>query len=124
MDMKVDGYSQTHLLDDTEFIRRFVVALSDQIGMTIVNGPTVHSFKEASRGGESGLSAYAIIAESHIAVHTWPELDYVRTDISSCKGFDGAKAREFVVSYLIMGEPAYHSLDTSRPAPPVGVAIS
>ena len=119
MDMKFDGVSRCNLLDDTEFVRRFVVGLARHIGMTIVNGPTVHSFKETRRGSDSGLSAYAIIAESHIAVHTWPEIDYVRTDISSCRDFDGAKAVEFVVDYLKISETAYQNLDTARPSVPM-----
>jgi S-adenosylmethionine decarboxylase proenzyme len=31
-----------------------------------------------------GLTAVAILAESHLAVHTWPEHDYVAIDIYTC----------------------------------------
>ncbi len=31
-----------------------------------------------------GLSGVVIIAESHLAVHTWPELDYAAVDIFTC----------------------------------------
>lgn len=33
-----------------------------------------------------GISAYAIITTSHIAIHTWPEYGYAAVDIFSCKG--------------------------------------
>lgn len=31
-----------------------------------------------------GLSGVIVIAESHIAVHTWPEKDYAAIDIFTC----------------------------------------
>ena len=37
---------------------------------------------------KKGITGVQIIAESHIFIHTWPELDYVRVEISSCKFFD------------------------------------
>jgi S-adenosylmethionine/arginine decarboxylase-like enzyme len=119
MDLKIDGYSMSRLLDNTEFVRSFIVSLAHHIGMTIVNGPTVHSFKESSKGSESGLSAYAIIAESHIAIHTWPEIDYVRTDVSSCNEFDSQSAESFVCERLSIAEPSYIKADPDRPCPPL-----
>jgi len=31
-----------------------------------------------------GITGFILLAESHIAIHTWPELDYVAIDIFSC----------------------------------------
>src|SRR5689334_4551791 len=31
-----------------------------------------------------GLSAVAVIAESHLAIHTWPEYGYVAADFFTC----------------------------------------
>ena len=31
-----------------------------------------------------GLAAVALLAESHLSVHTWPEADYVAADIFTC----------------------------------------
>ncbi len=39
----------------------------------------VHPFGEGA-----GVSGVAIIAESHITVHTWPELGYVAADVFTC----------------------------------------
>ncbi|MEC7489134.1 MAG: adenosylmethionine decarboxylase [Pseudomonadota bacterium] len=39
----------------------------------------VHEF-----GGEGGISGVAVLAESHISVHTWPELDYAAFDVFMC----------------------------------------
>ena len=35
-------------------------------------------------GKEQGISGIAILAESHISVHTWPERDYMAFDIFMC----------------------------------------
>lgn len=31
-----------------------------------------------------GLTGFVLLAESHISIHTWPEMDYVAIDIFSC----------------------------------------
>lgn len=31
-----------------------------------------------------GITGFILLAESHISIHTWPELDYVAIDIFSC----------------------------------------
>jgi S-adenosylmethionine decarboxylase len=39
-------------------------------------------------GFDGGVSIIAILEESHIALHTWPESDYATVDIYTC-GVDG-----------------------------------
>jgi|GEM_PF-1467649 len=34
--------------------------------------------------GHGGITGYALLAESHISVHTWPERDYVAIDVFMC----------------------------------------
>lgn len=31
-----------------------------------------------------GITGFILLAESHISIHTWPELDYIAIDIFSC----------------------------------------
>ena len=33
-----------------------------------------------------GVTGFAIVSESHIAVHTWPEYQYLALDVFSCRG--------------------------------------
>ena len=40
-----------------------------------------HTFHEFSPFGVSGV---VVIAESHVAIHTWPEYNYAAVDIFSC----------------------------------------
>ena len=44
------------------------------------------------REGEAyGYSTFVMIAESHLSIHTFPELNYVSFDCYSCKDFDHAE---------------------------------
>ena len=49
---------------------------------------------------EAGLSGVVVIAESHIAVHTWPEREWLRVDICSCKAFPHVSAIQFIIERL------------------------
>jgi S-adenosylmethionine decarboxylase len=46
-------------------------------GATLL-GLEVHKFKP------HGVTGVAVIAESHISIHTWPEFDYAAIDIFTC----------------------------------------
>ena len=39
---------------------------------------TIHKFSP------QGLTGVILLAESHLAIHTWPEIDYVAIDIFTC----------------------------------------
>lgn len=43
----------------------------------------VHRF-----GNAGGYTGVAILAESHMSIHTWPELDYVALDVFMCGACD------------------------------------
>jgi S-adenosylmethionine decarboxylase len=43
-------------------------------------------------GPEAGLSGVAVLAESHISIHTWPERGYAALDIFMCGVCDPYKA--------------------------------
>jgi S-adenosylmethionine decarboxylase len=45
-----------------------------------------HQFSESG-----GLSAIAVLAESHISVHTWPERDFAAFDVFMCGATQPAK---------------------------------
>ena len=47
-------------------------------GATLLN-IQLHSFGEVA-----GVTGVAILAESHMSIHTWPEIDYVAVDIFMC----------------------------------------
>ena len=50
--------------------------------------------KLQERKNESyGYSSFAMIAESHLSIHTFPELEYFSFDCYSCKSFDVEKVK-------------------------------
>lgn len=65
---------------DTEKTSDLIESISNLIGTTIIDS-IFHEF------GPSGLTAAALLKESHIAIHTWPEENLVIIDILSCKVF-------------------------------------
>ncbi|HEY7851040.1 MAG TPA: adenosylmethionine decarboxylase, partial [Ktedonobacterales bacterium] len=64
-------------------------------GMTKIGGPYMFEY-QAPDPAYSGVSGLVVIAESHIAIHTFPELDYFTMDIFSCKNFDHEKAIAYI----------------------------
>jgi len=65
------------VLDDFDRIKRYVLEAARECGATVLD----HSFHRFSPQGVSGV---VVIAESHIAIHTWPEYRYASVDIFTC----------------------------------------
>ena len=74
----------------------WIVEIIDYIGMTLLAGPYIVDVTQFPGPG-SGVTGLAVLAESHIAVHTWPELASVQMDIYSCKEYDVRQVRDKVV---------------------------
>lgn len=55
-------------------------------------GATVLDVHLHSFGENAGVTGVAILAESHISIHTWPEIDYVALDVFVCGSCDAEKA--------------------------------
>ena len=83
-----DGYGcPTDLLGDIDRIYTLLDSLPDRIRMTKIMPPYVFRHAAPGRGGE-GLSGFVLIAESHIAVHTFPRRHFLNVDVFSCQTFD------------------------------------
>ena len=57
-----------------------------------------HRFEPAPGGQAGGITGVVLLAESHLAVHTWPELGAVTLDAYVCNfgGDNSAKAHELM----------------------------
>lgn len=74
----VEFYQCDHeLLDDTQRVRDILIEATRLSGATIVED-TFHKFSP------QGVSGVIVIAESHVAIHTWPEYGYAAVDIFTC----------------------------------------
>lgn len=81
-------------------IKKLLIDICQEIGAHIV-ASNIHLFKP------QGISAYAIITTSHIAIHTWPEFGFAAVDIFSCKGkipneVNHAIKKAFSAKYIIV----------------------
>jgi len=65
------------LLKDETYISENMVKACE-IGKATVVSHTFHSFSPY------GVSGVVVIAESHVAIHTWPEYGYAAVDIFTC----------------------------------------
>jgi S-adenosylmethionine decarboxylase len=65
-------------LDDIERIEKAMRDCVDACGATLLH---IHLHHFSPSGGVSGV---AVLAESHISVHTWPERDYAAFDVFMC----------------------------------------
>ncbi|MEC7985069.1 MAG: S-adenosylmethionine decarboxylase [Myxococcota bacterium] len=64
---------------------------------------TAHSVREDLHRRESetyGYSSFVMIAESHMSIHTFPEMRYVSFDCYSCKYFDSKAVVEMFESFF------------------------
>ncbi len=65
-------------LDDEDRIQAAFKDAIERAGATLLH---IHTHKFSEGGGVSGV---AVLAESHISVHTWPERNYAAFDIFMC----------------------------------------
>lgn len=70
-------------------------------------GATVLDVHLHSFGEQSGVTGVATLAESHISIHTWPEIDYVALDVFVCGSCNAYKALEVLEGYF---QPARQQL--------------
>ncbi|MBI2881858.1 MAG: adenosylmethionine decarboxylase [Candidatus Tectomicrobia bacterium] len=65
------------ILNDAARIEEAMTEAADKSGATIVNS-VFHLFSP------HGVSGVVVIAESHLAIHTWPEYGFAAVDFFSC----------------------------------------
>ena len=90
-------------LSDRERIETALIDAVNAAGATLLH-IHLHTFEE---GG--GISGVAVLAESHISVHTWPEKGYAAFDVFMCGDAQPRKAldvfkRAFNPGRIVVGE--------------------
>lgn len=64
-------------IDNVEVVKASMVEAAKRAQATIVD-VVFHEFNPV------GISGVVVIAESHLAIHTWPEYRYAAVDVFSC----------------------------------------
>lgn len=97
MHLIVDGYGcDPERLSNVDIVQRFLGDTPDAIGMKRIS-PVYVCQLQGEDDGQNGVSGFVIIAESHIAIHTWPERGTVWADIFSCKSFDVERVQQVLM---------------------------
>lgn len=78
-------------LDNLEFVREALIGAAEACGATVLD-IKLHQF-----GDEAGITGVALLAESHISIHTWPETGYVALDVFLCGTCDPERAVDYLV---------------------------
>lgn len=73
----IDLFGAKHL-DDEQRIREAFLKCIEDCGATLLH---IHLHRFLPSGGISGV---AVLSESHISIHTWPERDYAALDVFMC----------------------------------------
>lgn len=90
----VDAWqSPGDLLNDPERIRRALIDAISAGGATLID-LCVHQFSP------HGVTATATLAESHIAIHTWPEYGYFAADLFFCGAGNPERAMQLLQTAL------------------------
>lgn len=68
---------------DADCLRRACLDAVRASGLTPV-GELFHPFVPSRPGAQAGITGVVLLAESHVAIHTWPELAAVTLDVYVC----------------------------------------
>jgi S-adenosylmethionine decarboxylase proenzyme len=67
----------SELIDDPGRVEKILLDLTEVVNFNVVKS-VIHHFSPI------GVSGVIVIKESHIAIHTWPEYNYVAIDFFTC----------------------------------------
>ena len=88
-------------LDDEEYVKETLIEASKIAKLELLKVDT-HKFQP------HGVTGYALLAESHISIHTWPEDDVARCDLFSCNPNTDYKS---VIQYI---QTRFHSMEVKK----------
>ena len=90
----IDLYECEHeKLLDSEVIKEGMLTAAQLMGAEVV-AVSFHTFEPW------GVSGTVTIAESHLAVHTWPEYNFAAVTFETCGKMDHRKAYKFLTEFF------------------------
>ena len=94
------GCELQNLMNEDKIVD-FLNRLVEFLGMKkLIEPVTVNCIKSDNGWDNGGVSAFVIIAESHISIHTFPQAALLTADVYSCKPFDTEATIEKFKAYF------------------------
>lgn len=98
LEMKEEG-----MLNDPEKLTAYMHRIIEVSGLEIIGEPLIHRFEP------HGLTYLVLLAQSHLAAHTWPEHRYMAVDFFTCGDIEeGQKAYEEFKQQIPCGHIVEH----------------
>lgn len=99
------GTVKSNKLEDLHLLKHLIIDLAHLLELKPIQASIKFYFLPVTNcdghgTGELGVTGLMALRESHITIHTWPEYQYCRIEISSCKGID-KEQREEIKKLLI-----------------------
>lgn len=100
-------------MTQVDALRALCVGAVHAVGLSPV-AERFHAFEPAKPGEPAGITGVVLLAESHVAVHTWPEQGGVTLDVYVCNlGQDNsAKAQALMERLVAAFAPAQSRVQT------------
>lgn len=90
-------------MQNAEALRETCLAHVTAVGLTAV-ADRFHAFPPRQPGEPAGVTGVVLLAESHLAVHTWPEQGVVTLDVFVCNLLgDNRERAQALLEALIEG---------------------
>jgi S-adenosylmethionine decarboxylase len=120
----IDGYDGNPAkLNDEGLIRSSLTELCALLGMRPLAEPVVARAPDNRLKDPGGWSGFLLIAESHLAIHTFPRRRFLSADAYTCKNnMDCSAVVDFFRSRFELGDIEQHFIRRGLRYPPHNIA--
>lgn len=102
---------ETGVLNNVDRIRDLMEQAAKAAQMTIV-ASVFHPFSP------QGVTGVVVLEESHLSIHTWPEIGYAAVDFYTCGGGEPSEAHQVLMTGLVAR--SFQMFDIERGLSPQG----
>ena len=94
---------------DIKSIEQALRSAAEQAGATVLD-VVLHEFPD-----NNGITGVAVLAESHISIHSWPEHDYIAFDVFMCGEADPQIALQWLIEFFKPAKVATQVINRMAP---------
>lgn len=92
-----------HIILECDDVNTYLLMNSDKLQSileeaSIASGATILSSHFHHFGGKYGVTGLVMLAESHISIHTWPEVNYAAIDLFMCGSCDPQIGADYIMN--------------------------